>query len=153
MWQLKMKFEKYITENAVQKALAIKEPEVAKKYNDNLIKKYKDMIESALAEAEKMEDSDSKDAIVADLEDKLDKWNNVNKETTAPKPPPPEGEKEVPPEEDAEAEAEKEEDEKAKEEDAEAEEKAKEEEEDEKEKKKKKKNNESLFLDTTSLCY
>lgn len=104
-----MRFVKFLNEDVIKTALNIDEPETGKKYSDDRIAVRKKTLEKALkaADKKKFANDDAREAIMADLQDKLDKWSSVDKETAAPKPvaPPAEG----PPEDDqaaADAEAE-----------------------------------------------
>ena len=92
-----MRFVKFMKED-VTDALEVNEPEVGKKYSDEYVSKRIDIIQNAIKKVrgQKMND-DAKEAIMADLNDKLDKWENVDKETKAPKPVPTAG-PEAPPE-------------------------------------------------------
>lgn len=95
-------------EDATKKGLEVPEPEVGEKYSKEEVKKYISLIKNAIS-AQKEEDDD---AILKDLEDKLDKWQNVETETKpagpvvpavdvlAAQPPPEEGE--APPKEEEE---------------------------------------------------
>lgn len=100
-----MRFFEYIYEDIVQKALEIDEPDVAKKYSDDMVKKRIDMLKTAISQAKKKSyvDDDSKEAVIIDLEDKLDKWQNLEKSTEPNRPPaeeqPPEDGEEKPEEE------------------------------------------------------
>jgi len=114
-----MRFEKYINEN-YKKALSIGEPETGGKYSDDSVKRRIKEIEAGIKDANKLPDNEAKEGILADLEDKLDKWQNVDKETEAPKAAAPpegdeEGEKEPEGEEEEVADTEAEEDDAAKE--------------------------------------
>ena len=120
-------------------ALNVDEPEVAKKYSDEYVAKRIAIIQDALKKVRgKSMDDEAKEAIMADLNDKLDKWENVDKETAATEPPataPPEGGEEAPEEpadEPAPDEKEKEAEDKAKEDEEKDVDKEKEEEEKEK---------------------
>lgn len=123
-----MRFIKFLNEDVIKTALGFDEPKTGKKYSDEYVKKRKETLEKAIkaAENKKFDNEDVREAMLADLQDKLDKWSNVEKETAAPKPPappeepgvektegPPEGKEEI----EADAEKEKEAEEKAKEED------------------------------------
>jgi hypothetical protein len=118
-----MRFEKYLNEN-YKKALNIGEPETGGKYSDDAVARRIKEIEAGIKDANKLPDNEAKEGILADLEDKLDKWQNVDKETEAPKAAaPPEGEEgegeeeeEAAGEEEADAEAEEEEEAKGQEE-------------------------------------
>lgn len=102
-----MKLQQYLNESAVSKALELGEPDVGGDYPPEKVKRYIEMIDSALAEMSNKEESESNDAIVADLRDKKSKWKNVKKETKPKKTKtelPPEQE-EPPPEEAPPAEA------------------------------------------------
>jgi len=88
-----MRLNRFLTEEgAVQSALDIEEPEVDGKYSERVINDNIDKIEKAISKLGKPKD-DAEEAILSDLEDKLDKWNNVDKETKPAGPgKPPEGE-------------------------------------------------------------
>lgn len=96
-----MRLNRFLTEEgAVQAALDIKEPEVDGKYSERVIKDNKDKIEKAISKLGEPKD-EAEEAILADLEDKLEKWGNIDKETkpAGPGEPPPEGEEgDAPPE-------------------------------------------------------
>jgi len=99
-----MRLNRYIREEDIVKTgLDTDEPEVNRKYSKESIKKRIDIIKSAINAAEEQKgDEDAKEAVIADLEDKLDKWKNVEGETKpAPPPPPEEEEPEEEPEKDA----------------------------------------------------
>lgn len=104
-----MRFKNYVNEN-YKKALNIGEPEVGSKYSDDAVQRRITTIEAGIKDANKLPDDEHKEGILADLEDKLDKWSNVDQETEAPKAPAPpegeEGEEEAAGEEEADAEAE-----------------------------------------------
>ena len=76
-----MKFYKYLNEDDIQKGLAVDEPEVSKEYSTDIVKKKIKVIKKALSMAKKEKESKANDAIIADLNDKLDKWKNVDSET------------------------------------------------------------------------
>lgn len=84
-----MRFNKFLQENVVQDALALSEPEIGKKYPDAVIAKKKSLIQQAISslEGKKMANDEAKEAMMADLVDKQEKWNNVEKETAPPDPP------------------------------------------------------------------
>jgi len=110
-----MRFKNYINEN-YKKALNIGEPETGGKYSDDSVQRRIKEIEAGIKDANKLPDDEHKEGIIADLEDKLDKWSNVDQETEAPKSAAPpegeegeEGEEEAGGEEEADAEAEEEE--------------------------------------------
>ena len=118
-----MRLEKFMREDTSD-ALNVDEPEVAKKYSDDYVAKRIAIIQDALKKIRgKAMNDEAKEAIMADLNDKLDKWENVDKETEAPKAPAPAapeegGEEEAPAEPEPDAgddEAAKEEEDKAKE--------------------------------------
>lgn len=89
-----MRFVTYINEN-YKKALNIGEPETGSKYSDDAVARRIKEIEAGIKDANKLPDDEAKESILADLEDKLDKWQNVDQETEAPKAAaPPEGEEE-----------------------------------------------------------
>ena len=107
-----MKYLQYLREDAIKKALAIKEPETGGEYPSEEIERYKKMIDAALKQASKLEQSEANDAIVADLRDKKKKWDNVDSETKPVKikqEEPPEDQEEPPPEDQEEPPPEKEE--------------------------------------------
>lgn len=138
-----MRLNRYISEeNAIQKGLEVDEPEVKIKYSDESVTKRLTIIKSAISAAKKLKDDEAKEATLSDLEDKLNKWENVDKETKPAPPPPPETE-EAPPEDEEEAPPEEEEappeEEEKEEEPEEDEEEEKEEESDKLDKKKGKK--------------
>ncbi len=97
-----MRLKYYLKENTIGDALAIEEPEVGKKYGDALVAGYIETLEAAIEEADGLPTGSDKNAIIADLQDKLDKWKNLEKElepsgpnlppelTTLPPEPPPE---------------------------------------------------------------
>lgn len=89
-----MKYLNYLREDAIKKALAIKEPETGGKYPSEEVERYKKMIDAAMKQASKLEQSEANDAIIADLRDKKKKWSNVDSETKPVKikqeEPPPE---------------------------------------------------------------
>ena len=119
-----MRLAKFMREDTTD-ALNVDEPEVAKKYSEDYVAKRISIIQAALKKVRgKSMDDEAKEAIMADLNDKLDKWENVDKETKAPEPAPT---AETP--EDGEEEAPAEEEEPAPDDEKEAEDKAKEEEE------------------------
>jgi hypothetical protein len=134
-----MRLAKFMKEDTTD-ALNVDEPEVAKKYSEEYVAKRISIIQDALKKVRgKSMDDEAKEAIMADLNDKLDKWENVDKETKAPEPAPtaetPEdGEEEAPAEEEEEPapDDEKEAEDKAKEEEEKDVDKEKEEEEKEK---------------------
>jgi len=76
-----MRLNNYLNEDDIQKGLSVDEPESGGKYSDDVVKMNIKIVEKALSIAKKQEDSEANNAIVADLEDKLDKWKNVDKET------------------------------------------------------------------------
>ena len=106
-----MRFNRYIREeDSVQSALDIDEPEIGEKYSERVISQNKKSIENAISKVGDPND-DAEEAILSDLEDKLEKWNNVEKEIEAVGPFPEDGE-EDPPEEDPPEEDDEEEDKK-----------------------------------------
>jgi len=83
-----MRLAKFMKEDITTDALEIGEPEVGKKYSDDYVSKRVDILQKALKKIRgKAMNDDAKEAIMADLNDKLDKWENVDKETKAPEPP------------------------------------------------------------------
>lgn len=76
-----MRLTNYLNEDDIQKGLSVDEPESGGKYSDESVKEKIKVIEKALSMAKKQKNSEASDAIVADLEDKLDKWENVDRET------------------------------------------------------------------------
>jgi outer membrane biosynthesis protein TonB len=107
-----MRYLKYLTEDAVSKALDIPEPDVGGKYPDEKVKRYIQIIDAGIKAMTKRDESEANDAIVADLRDKKSKWKNVKKETKPTKtklelppdqeeepqeePPPPQDQEEPP---------------------------------------------------------
>lgn len=102
-----MRLKRYLIESAIQDALDLPEPTVGGRYSEEQVKKYLDLIEKAIKEVGKKEDNEANAAILNDLEDKKEKWSNVEKETkpvkTKQEPPPEDkekdGEEELPSEE------------------------------------------------------
>jgi len=96
-----MRFNNYLTEDIVSKALALEEPKVGGDYAPEKAKRYVELINQALEAMRKRDESEANDAIVQDLRDKKKKWSNINKSTkptkTKQEEPPPEQE-EPPPE-------------------------------------------------------
>lgn len=141
-----MRLKIFLKESIIDDALSIGEPRVKHKYTEERIKRYKETLEKALAACKKQKfaSDDAKEAIIADLLDKQEKWNNVEAETKPTKVAPPEeapeekGE-EAPPGEEApageEAEEKEAEDDAKREEDREKEDEKKEKEKDDKKKK------------------
>ena len=71
----------------IQKGLSIGEPEVGEDYSDEEVKKNITAIKDAIAaQKSKGTESDADESIMKDLEDKLDKWENVDSETKAAGP-------------------------------------------------------------------
>ena len=64
-------------EDHISKGLEVPEPEVGEKYSKEEVKKYISLIKNAISAQEK----DGDEAILKDLEDKLDKWQNVDEFT------------------------------------------------------------------------
>jgi hypothetical protein len=64
-------------EDHTSKGLEVPEPEVGEKYSKEEVKKYISLIKNAISSQKK----DGDGAILKDLEDKLDKWQNVEAET------------------------------------------------------------------------
>jgi len=104
-----MRLNRFLNEeDIIQKGLDTNEPEVNKKYSDRVIKSNKKTINKAISKLGKPS-NDADEAILSDLEDKLDKWENVKKETKPAGPftekepeekdPPEEPEEKDPPEE------------------------------------------------------
>ena len=85
-----MRLFDYIYENLVKDALDTDEPEVGGSYSDDYVKKIVDKLKSAISQADKDSyvDDDAKEAIMSDLQDKLEVWKNVDKETKPSKPTP-----------------------------------------------------------------
>lgn len=105
-------------EDSIKKALSIPEPEVGETYSDEEVKEYITVLKDALGS------KGADGAMIKDIQDKLDKWENVDVETKPAGPvvpaldrlaaqppegegpppegegPPPEEEEEPPPEED-----------------------------------------------------
>jgi len=122
-----MRLNRYIKEeDSVKNALDIGEPEVNGKYSERVIADNIDKIKKAISNLSKPK-NDADEAILSDLEDKLEKWENVDKETkpSGPAKPPEEKPEEPPEEKEEEPPEEKEEPPKEKEEDDEEEKKKK----------------------------
>jgi len=84
------RFKIFMKEASVQDALGIDEPEVGKKYDDEAVAARKSQLEAAIKQLRGQSmDDEAKEAMMADLNDKLDKWENVDSETAPPEPPPP----------------------------------------------------------------
>jgi hypothetical protein len=84
------RLSKFLEESVVQDALAIEEPDVGGQYTDERVEAHLKKINSAIKElrGSGKYDDEAKEAMMADLNDKLDKWENVERET---KPAPPVG--------------------------------------------------------------
>lgn len=80
-----MRFYNFINEDKIQDALDLPEPKVNQDYPDEKVKRYLEIIDSALSKMKNKEENDTNDAIVADLRDKRKKWSNIGKETKAVK--------------------------------------------------------------------
>jgi two-component system chemotaxis sensor kinase CheA len=87
-----MRLFDYLYEDAIRDGLEVSEPEINRDYSDEFVKNNIKTIKTALSQTKKKKfsDEETKSSVVADLEDKLNKWKNVDKETKAPPPPPPE---------------------------------------------------------------
>jgi hypothetical protein len=112
----KIYFQKTLKED-ISAALSLGEPEVGQNYGTSAVKRKLETINAAISELGKKEQTDATEAQMADLEDKRDKWQNVDKETepaetqdTRPagsepgEEEPPEGEEDAEADADAEAE-------------------------------------------------
>lgn len=111
--EVRKKIPKSEKSGDISSALALDEPQVGKKYGTSAIKRKLEMINAAISELGKKEQTDATEAQMADLEDKRDKWQNVDKETepadtqdtrpagseASPEAPPEEGDTEMEPEE------------------------------------------------------
>ena len=98
-------------EDVVKKGLELMEPEIGEEYSDELVKEYISIIKNAIGAQKKEEMNDAAKAILKDLEDKLNKWENIDSETKpvgpvvpavdilAAQPPPEAGGEKTPPEE------------------------------------------------------
>ena len=73
-------------EDVIKKGLSVMEPEVGEKYSDEEVKEYISTVKDAIAAQKKEDMNDAAKAILKDLEDKLDKWENVDIETKATGP-------------------------------------------------------------------
>lgn len=76
-----MRFRSYLKEDIIQKALELPEPEVGEEYDKDYVSKIIEILNQAMEKAEQMEDGEAKDSIIADLKDKTEKWENLDKET------------------------------------------------------------------------
>ena len=90
-----MRLNKFLTE---EDALDIEEPETDGDYSDRVVKQNIEKIKKAISKLGEPK-NDAEEAILADLEDKLDKWKNVDKETEPAGPFRIPGDEELPPEE------------------------------------------------------
>jgi len=68
-------------EDVVKKGLELMEPEVGEEYSDEDVKEYISIIKNAIAAQKKEEMNDAAKAMLKDLEDKLNKWENIDSET------------------------------------------------------------------------
>jgi hypothetical protein len=98
-----MKFYNFLNEeDIIQKGLNIPEPKIGGSYPEEKVKRYLDIIDSALTAMKNKEENEANDAIVQDLRDKKKKWSNVDKETkpvkTKQEIPPEQQDQEMPPE-------------------------------------------------------
>ena len=73
-------------EDVIKKGLSVMEPEVGEKYSDEEVKEYTSTVKDAIAAQKKEDMNDAAKAILKDLEDKLDKWENIDSETKAAGP-------------------------------------------------------------------
>ena len=80
-----MRLNRYMNEE--DSALDIEEPEVGGEYSDRVVKDNIKKIEKAISKIGDPKD-EGEEAILSDLEDKLDKWKNVDKETKSIGPTP-----------------------------------------------------------------
>ena len=92
-----MRFKRFLVEDSISSALSLDEPEVGRKYGTSAVKRKVVTIKSAIDTLSKKEQTDATEAQMADLEDKLDKWQNVDSET---KPSDTQDTTEPPPEDD-----------------------------------------------------
>lgn len=78
-----MRLTRFLTEkDNIAKGLSINEPEVGEEYSKEEVKKNIAAIKDAIATQEsKGTESDADESIIKDLEDKLNKWENVDSET------------------------------------------------------------------------
>jgi len=76
-----MRFKRFLVEDSISSALSLDEPEVGRKYGTSAVKRKLEMIQSAINTLSKKQQTDATEAQMADLEDKLDKWQNVDSET------------------------------------------------------------------------
>jgi len=76
-----MRFKRFLIEDSISSALSLDEPEVGRKYGTSAVKRKLEMIQSAINTLSKKQQTDATEAQMADLEDKLDKWQNVDSET------------------------------------------------------------------------
>lgn len=118
-----MRLKRFLNEeNSIKKGLAIDEPEVGNEYDEEEIASKKEILQIAIGKQteilSKMKKSNASDdqleaarAIMADLKDKQEKWDNPEKETKSqgPNPEPAMGGEEPPPDEEEEEDPEDEE--------------------------------------------
>ena len=78
-----MRLTRFLTEkDNIVKGLSINEPEIGEEYSDEEVKKNITAIKDAIAaQKSKGTESEADNALLKDLTDKLEKWENVDQET------------------------------------------------------------------------
>ena len=80
--EFSMRLSRFLNEeDVIKKGLSVSEPEVGEEYSDDEVKEYISIIKNAIGAQKKEEMNDAAKAILKDLEDKLNKWENVDTET------------------------------------------------------------------------
>ena len=80
--EFSMRLSRFLNEeDVIKKGLSVSEPEVGEEYSDDEVKEYISIIKNAIGAQKKEEMDDAAKAILKDLEDKLNKWENVDTET------------------------------------------------------------------------
>jgi hypothetical protein len=77
-----MRLARFLNEkDVVKQGLSVMEPEIGEEYSDEEVKEYISIIKNAIGAQKKEEMNDAAKAMLKDLEDKLNKWENVDSET------------------------------------------------------------------------
>ncbi len=76
-----MRFTKFLKEDIIKTALGIDEPKVKGKYSADSVTRRLETIKKAIAALKGKKADDATEAMMADLEDKQDKWQNLEAET------------------------------------------------------------------------
>lgn len=105
--EFSMRLTRYLNEeDIIKKGLGVPEPEVGEEYSKEEVQGYIAIVKDAISAVEE-EEKEGSEAVIKDLQDKLNKWENVDSETEAAGPSvpavdilaaqPPEGEEQAPP--------------------------------------------------------